>query len=250
MKHQTLAMAADGNFDKFHKRTRRELFLSEMDRIVPWSKLVELIEPHYPKSATGRPRVGVERMLRVYFLQQWFNLSDAAAEESLYDLGVMRRFVSIDLGRERVPDETTICKFCHLLEKHGLGGEILDAVNGPLHDKGIRIATGTIVDATIIHAPSSTRNSTGQRDPEMHQTRKGNQGYFGLKAHVGVDSKTKLVHSVAMSAASVADCHMLPDLLHGDERKVWGDAAYQGQREVIEQAAPQSAGHDLPPHEV
>ena len=240
MRQQTLAVAADGSFEKYRKPTRREVFLAEMDRIVPWSRLVALVEPQYPKAGNGRRPVGVERMLGMYFLQHWFNLSDPAVEESLYDSPVMRQFVGIDLGQEPVPDETTICRFRHLLEKHELGGSTLDEVNCHLGERGIQIATGTMVDATIIHAPSSTRNKAGQRDPEMHPTKKGNQWYFGNKAHVGVDSKSKLVHSVATSAASVADKHMLPDLLHGEERKVWGDAAYRGQSQTIREAAPQA----------
>src|SRR5579863_2429332 len=179
-------------------------------------------------------------MLRVYFLQQWFNLSDPGAEDALYESPVLRHFVGIDLGRAPVPDESTILQFRHLLEKHELGGAMLNAVNQYLESRGIRITTGTIVDATIIHAPSSTKNRRGERDPEMHQTRKGKQYYFGLKAHIGVDSKQGHVHSVCTSAASVADKHMLPDLLHGEERKVWGDGAYQGQGEAIRQAAPQA----------
>jgi IS5 family transposase len=202
--------------------------------------MVALIEPRYPKAGNGRRPVGVERMLRIYFLQQWFNLSDPAVEESLYESASMRQFVGIDLGQEPVPDETTICRFRHLLEKHELGEAMLDTVNYHLGERGIQIATGTIVDATMIHAPSSTKNKEGQRDPEMHQTKKGNQWYFGIKAHVGVDSKSKLVHSVVTSAASVADKHMLSDLLHGEERKVWGDAAYQGQSQAIREAAPQA----------
>ncbi len=159
-------------------------------------------------------------------------------EEALYESASMRQFVGIDLGQEPVPDETTICRFRHLLEKHELGGRMLDTVNYHLGERGIQIATGTIVDATILHAPSSTKNKAGQRDPEMQQTKKGNQWYFGIKAHIGVDSKSKLVHSVATSAASVADKHMLPDLLHGEEKKVWGDGAYQGQSQTIREAAP------------
>ena len=177
-------------------------------------------------------------MLRIYFLQQWFNLSDPAVEEALYDSVVMRDFVGIDLGREPVPDETTICKFRHLLEEHGLGGEMLEAVNLHLEGKGVRITTGTIVDATIIHAPSSTKNREQKRDPEMHQTRKGKQWYFGMKAHVGVDSKTKLIHTAVVTPANVADATVLPELLHGEETKVWGDQAYRGQSEVIQQCAP------------
>jgi IS5 family transposase len=182
--------------------------------------------------------MGLGIMLRIHFLQQWFNLSDPAAEESLYDSPGLRRFAGIDLGRAPAPDETTICKFRHLLEEHDLGGAMLDAVNRHLESRGIRIATGTMVDATIIHAPCSTKNAQGERDPEMHQTRKGNQWYFGMKAHIGVDSKSGIVHSVCTTAASVADKHMLPDLLHGEERKVWGDGGYQGHRDAIREAAP------------
>jgi len=182
--------------------------------------------------------VGLGIMLRTYFVQQWFNLSDPGVEEALYDSAALRRFVGVDLGRAPAPDETSVCRFRHLLETHDLGGAVLDAVNHHLASKGIRITTGTIVDATIIHAPSSTKNQSGERDPEMHQTRKGNQWYFGMKAHIGVDSREGVVHSVCTSAASVADVHLLPDLLHGAERKVWGDAGYQGQSEAIREAAP------------
>ena len=236
MKQRTLAMAH--GFERYSKKTRRAEFLEEMEQVVPWKKLCTLIEPHYPKAGNGRPPVGVERMLRMYFLQQWFNLSDPAVEEALYDSVVMRDFVGIDLGREPVPDETTICKFRHLLEEHGLGGEMLEAVNLHLEGQGVRITTGTIVDATIIHAPSSTKNREQKRDPEMHQTRKGKQWYFGMKAHVGVDSKTKLIHTAVVTPANVADATVLPELLHGEERKVWGDQAYRGQSEVIEPCAP------------
>jgi len=183
-------------FERYSKKTRRAQFLEEMEQVVPWRELRALIEPHYPKAGNGRPPVGVERMLRIYFLQQWFNLSDPAVEEALYDSPVMRQFAGIDLGNEPVPDETTVCKFRHLLEEHRLGGEILETVNLYLQQRGVRISTGTIVDATIIHAPSSTKNQQQERDPEMHQTSKGRQWYFGMKAHVGVDSKSKLVHTV------------------------------------------------------
>ncbi len=227
-------------FERYTKTTRRAQFLEEMEQVVPWGKLCALIEPHYPKEGNGRRPVGVERMLRIYFLQQWFNLSDPAVEEALYDSMVMRQFVGIDLGREPVPDETTVCKFRHLLEEHGLGGEMLETVNLHLQSKGVRITTGTIVDATIIHAPSSTKNREEQRDPEMHQTKKGNQWYFGMKAHVGVDSKTKIIHTAVATAANVADATVLPDLLHGEETRVWGDQAYRGQTEVIHQCAPQA----------
>jgi transposase, IS5 family len=231
-------LASQGSFEKYGKKTRREKFLEEMETVMPWRELESLIEPHYPKQGNGRPPIGLGIMLRVDFLQHWFNLSDPAAEEALYDSPGLRRFAGVDLGRAPAPDETTILNFRHLLERHDLCGAMLDAVNHYLEDRGIRIGTGTIVDATIIHAPSSTKNSTGGRDPEMHQTRKGNQWFFGMKAHIGVDSKEGIVHSLCSTAASVADKHMLPDLLHGEERKVWGDGAYQGQGKAIHEAAP------------
>jgi len=227
-------------FERYTKKTRRSQFLEEMEQVVPWAKLCALIEPHYPKVGNGRPPVGVERMLRIYFLQQWFNLSDPAVEEALYDSMVMRQFVGIDLGREPVPDETTVCKFRHLLEEHGLGGEMLETVNLHLQEKGVRITTGTIVDATIIQAPSSTKNFEQQRDPEMHQAKKGKQWYFGMKAHVGVDSKTKIIHTAVVTPAHVADATVLPELLHGEETRVWGDQAYRGQSEVIHTCAPRA----------
>jgi IS5 family transposase len=238
MKQRTLAMMT--GFERYAKKTRRAAFLEEMEQVVPWVELCQLIEPHYPKAGNGRPPVGVERMLRIYFLQQWFNLSDPAVEEALYDSVVMRQFVGIDLGREPVPDETTACKFRHLLEEHGLGGEILQAVNLYLESQGVKITTGTIVDATLIHAPSSTKNREQERDPEMHQAKKGKQWYFGMKAHVGVDSKTKMIHSVVATAANVADSRVLPELLHGEETKVWGDQAYRGQTEAIQEVAPEA----------
>ena len=236
MRQQTLA--AHAGFEKYGRKSRRELFLDEMEQVVPWSDLESLVEPHYPKAGNGRRPVGLGIMLRTYFVQQWFNLSDPGVEEALYDSAALRRFVGVDLGRAPAPDQTSVCRFRHLLETHDLGGAVLDAVNHHLASKGIRITTGTIVDATIIHAPSSTKNQSGERDPEMHQTRKGNQWYFGMKAPIGVDSREGVVHSVCTSAASVADVHLLPDLLHGAERKVWGDAGYQGQSEAIREAAP------------
>jgi IS5 family transposase len=236
MTQKTLAMVT--GFERYTKKTRRAEFLEEMEQVVPWRKLCALVEPHYPQAGQGRPPVGVERMLRMYFLQQWFNLSDPAVEEALYDSMVLRQFVGIDLGREPVPDETTVCKFRHLLEKHNLGEQILGTVNLHLQSKGVRITTGTIVDATILHAPSSTKNREQKRDPEMHQTRKGKQWYFGMKAHVWVDSKSKVIHTAVATAANVADVTVLPDLLHGEETRVWGDQAYRGQTEVIHQCAP------------
>src|SRR6266567_2150556 len=236
MRQMTLAHQAE--FQRYSKKTRREQFLEEMSAVMPWAELLALVSPHYSKGETGRKPVGVEIMLRIYFLQQWFALSDPAVEDALYESPVLRRFAGIDLGRAPAPDETTILNFRHLLEEHDLGGPMLDAVNLYLAGRGIRITTGTIVDATIIHAPSSTKNEKKERDPEMHQTRKGNQWYFGAKAHIGVDSREGVVHSVCTSAASVSDVHMLPNLLHGEEKKVWGDAGYQGQSEAIRKAAP------------
>ena len=179
-------------------------------------------------------------MLRLYFLQQWFNLSDPAVEEALYDSAAMRRFVGIDLGREPVPDETTVCRFRHLLEAHDLGRQLFDEVQRQLAAKGMKVATGTIVDATIINAPSSTKNAEKARDPEMHQTKKGNQLYFGMKAHFGVHSRTKLIHAVAATPANVADSTVFPELMHGRETRVWGDQAYRGQRAVIREHAPKA----------
>jgi transposase, IS5 family len=226
-----MSLAQQAEFQRFAKKSRREQFLEMMDAVMPWAELLSLIEPHYPKGEKGRPPVGLEIMLRLYFVQHWFALSDPAAEDALYDSAALRRFVGIDLGRAPAPDETTILNFRHLLEEHELCGQMLDTVNHYLATRGIRITTGSIVDATIIQAPSSTKNENKERDPEMHQTRKGNQWHFGMKAHIGVDSKEG-------TAASVSDVHMLPDLLHGDEKKVWGDGGYQGQTEAIRKAAP------------
>ena len=234
----TLAVAA--GFERYAKRTRRAEFLSQMNVVVPWRELCAEVEPFYPKAGNGRPPVGLERMLRMYFLQAWFNLSDPAVEEALYESHSMRTFVGIDLGKEPVPDETTVCKFRHLLERHGLGAKIFARVNGYLARHGRKIGTGTIVDATILEAPSSTKNQRGERDPEMHQTRKGNEWHFGMKAHVGVDAETKLVHTVAATAANVADSKMLGALLHGEETAVWGDQAYQGQGAVLAEHAPEA----------
>src|SRR5215469_2349915 len=240
MKQLTLATVG---FERYAKTTRRAAFLAEMELVVPWSALCALVEPFYPKPGNGRPPVGVERMLRIYFLQQWFNLSDPAVEEALYDSVVMRQFVGIDLGQEPVPDETTVCKFRHVLEQHQLGEKILGTINLQLQVRGVRISTGTIVDATILHAPTSTKNREQQRDPEMHQGKKGKQWYFGMKAHVGVDSKTKIIHTAVATAANVADSTMLADLLHGEETRVWGDQAYRGQTEVIKECAPGAQDH-------
>lgn len=195
MRQQTLA---NSGFERFRKPTRREQFLADMDdKIIPWRELCKVIKPFYPKAkGAGRPPVGLERMLRIHFLQHWFNLPDPAVEEAMYDSRAMRRFVGIDLGREPAPDETTVCKFRHLLEAHNLGDQLFALINEYLQENGLKVSTCTIVDATIIDAPSSTKNKEGKRDPEMHQTRKGNQWYFGMKGHIGVDSQAKLIHTV------------------------------------------------------
>ncbi len=237
MKQHTLA-----GFEKYGKTTRRAQFLADMDQIVPWAEMTAAVQTAYPKVSEngGRPPIPLERMLRIYFLQLWFNLSDPAVEEALYDSVAMRTFVGIDLGVEGAPDETTVCKFRHLLERNKLGKVLLTAVNDHLHRSGIKIAKGTIVDATIIGAPSSTKNKDGKRDPEMHQTAKGKQWYFGMKAHIGVDSKTKVIHTILASAANVADSLALPHLLHGKETRVWGDQAYRGQKDAMRTVAPRA----------
>ena len=238
MKHDEQLSFASAGFEAHSRSTRRAKFLAEMDAIVPWGRLCGLIAPHYPKGESGRPPIPLERMLRIYFLQQWFDLSDPAAEEALYDSVSMRAFAKVDLGTAPVPDETTICKFRHLLERHRLGSAMLREVNAHLASAGIKVASGTIVDATIIHAPSSTKNSSGKRDPEMHQTMKGNEWHFGMKAHIGVDSKTKVVHSFVATPANVHDSRVIADLLHGSETRVWGDSAYRGKTDVIRAKAP------------
>lgn len=225
-------------FEKYARTTRRAQFLGEMDRIVPWTELCELIAPVYPTAGNGRPPRDLEMMLRIYFLQQWFNLSDPAVEDALYDSVAMRGFVGLDLGQSPAPDETTVCRFRHLLEQQGLGEAIFQYVLEHLEAQGIKVGRGTIVDATIIGAPPSTKNKERARDPDMHQTKKGNQWFFGMKAHIGVDSRTRVIHAVAATAANVHDATCLPDLLHGEETKVWGDSAYQGQGQVIADCAP------------
>ncbi len=256
---QSQTTFAEAGFEAYYKPTRREHFLNDMDHVVPWTELCVLIEPYYPRNdGAGRPTVGLERMLRIYFLQNWFNLSDPAVEEALYDSRAMRAFVGIDLGREGAPDETTVCKFRHLLEAHALGEQIFALVSAHLAASGLSVSRGTIVDATIINAPSSTKNQAQTRDPAMASTHKGNQWYFGMKAHLGVDSKTKLIHAVVATPASVHDSQVLPDLLHGAETRVWGDSAYTGQTEAIRQAAPRAQdfthekgtrGHPLTPEQ-
>jgi len=220
------------------KVTRREQFLAEMNAVIPWAELVALIAPHYPKPKLGRPPMPLETMLRIYFLQQWFELSDPAAEDALYDSESMRRFVGLELGDDAVPDETTILHFRHLLERHQLTARMFDAVRGLLEMKGLLLKAGTIVDATIINAPSSTKNATGTRDPEMRQGRKGKTWYFGMKVHVGTDVRGT-VHSLTTTDGAQGDLPQLPHLLHGEERVLYGDRAYWNE---ADRAAAEAAG--------
>ena len=210
------------------KQTRREIFLGEMEQVIPWKSLLALIEPHYPRSGRrGRPPYALATMLRIHLLQQWYALSDPGMEEALHEIASMRLFARLS-GLGSIPDETTILNFRRLLETHGLGARMLEAVNGHLLRKGLSLRAGTIVDATIIHAPSSTKNADKARDPEMHQTRKGNQWYFGMKAHIGVDEFSGLVHHVKCTAANVGDVTVTHELLHGKEDCVLGDSGYTG----------------------
>jgi IS5 family transposase len=210
------------------RRTRRDRFLGDIDEVTPWSELVAVIEPFYPKGERGRPPIGVERMLRMYVAQQCFGLSDEGIEDAVYDSQAIRRFVGVDLARETAPDATTVLKFRRLLEEKDLTASIFSAINAHLAEKGLLMRQGTIVDATIIAAPSSTKNEDGERDPEMHQTKKGNQWYFGMKAHIGVDAESGLVHTVVGTAAHVNDVTQAQALLSGEETEVYADAGYQG----------------------
>jgi transposase, IS5 family len=223
------------------RQTRREKFLGEMQRVVPWARLIARIEPHYPSSGrVGRPPVGVPRMLRMYFLQQWYSLSDEGLEDALYDSQAMREFVGIELGREQVPDATTLLKFRRLLEDRKLTQAIFDEVNAHLGERGLLMREGTLVDATIIAAPPSTKNKAHARDPEMHQTKKGNQWHFGMKAHIGADAESGLVHSVKATAANEADVAHAHEVLHGQEERAHLDAGYTGvekRAEVIQAQA-------------
>lgn len=228
---------ADAEFAGKKKITRREKFLGEMDRLVPWSRLVALIEPFYPDGKRGRPPIGIERMLRIYFLQQWYALSDEGLEDTIYDSQAMRIFVGINLGAESVPDATTLLKFRHLLEEHKLTKAIFEEVKTMLTEQNIFMKEGTIVDATIIAASSSTKNKQKERDPEMHQTKKGNQYYFGMKAHIGADMDSGVVHSVVATAANVADITQSEHLLHGEEKAGFFDAGYTGVQKREEIAA-------------
>jgi IS5 family transposase len=212
------------------KRTKREKFLAEMDQVVPWGALIELIEPHYPKTGSkgGRPPYPLATMLRIHLMQQWYSLSDPAMEDALIEVPTMRRFAGIDMLSDRIPDETTILAFRHLLEKHNLGEQIFETVKAHLRERGMAMKQGTIIDATLIAAPSSTKNKAGERDPEMHQAKKGQQWYFGMKIHAGVDKDSGLIHSVVTTAANVHDLTPAAELLHGEEEVVYADAGYQG----------------------
>ena len=216
-----------GYFDK-GKITKREQFLAEMEQVLPWARLFTLIEPHYPKGspAGGRPPLPLERMFRIYCLQQWYNLSDPGAEEALYDSITMRQFAGVSTDADVIPDETSILNFRRLLEKHQLTERLLTEINTLLCERGLLVGKGTIVDATIINAPSSTKNAKKKRDPQMHQTRKGKQWYFGMKVHTGTDTESGLVHTVVGTAANVADVNVLGELLHGAEESLHGDSAY------------------------
>lgn len=220
----------NSGFELSNKRTRKREFLNEMNLVVPWGELVALIAPHAPAPGAkgGRPPFAVETMLRIHFLQQWFNLSDPAMEEALYDMPLFQQFVGLDVGTNRLPDESTILRFRHLLEANELSIRILAAVNSTLAAKGLMLKQGTVVDATLIAAPSSTKNQDGERDPEMHQTKKGNQWHFGMKAHIGVDADSGLVHTVVGTAANVNDVTQACALVHGEETDVFADAGYQG----------------------
>jgi len=218
---------SDAEYAGKRKKTRREVFLEEMEQVVPWKALLKVIEPFYPVAGRGRRPYPLEAMLRVHLMQNWFALSDPAMEEALYEIASLRSFAGLSLG-EPIPDETTILNFRHLLEQYDLAEDILKQVNAHLSRKGLLLKKGSIVDATIIAAPSSTKNAEGERDPEMHQTKKGNQWHFGMKAHIGVDVDSGLVHTVTTTAANEADVEQVADLLHGKEEHVWADSGYRG----------------------
>jgi IS5 family transposase len=218
------------------KQTRRDKFLAEMEQVVPWARLVDRLRPLYPKGERGRPPIGLERMLRIYFVQQWYGLADEALEDALYDSQALRGFAGIDLNRDPVPDATTLLKFRHWLEQHDLTKSLFDEVGALLTERGLLMRQGTIVDATIIAAPPSTKNKAKARDPEMHQTRKGNQWYFGMKAHVGVDVASGVVHTVTGTAANEADINQMAAVLHGEEEAVFADAGYTGAQNRPEHA--------------
>jgi len=240
MKQMSLATAK--GFEVHGRATRKAEFLARMETLVPWTQFCALIEPHYPKAGNGRPPVGLERMLRMYLIANWFNLGDEACEDALYDIAAFRDFCRIDLGRERVPDATTLLNFRHLLEQHQIGTALFAKVGELLQANGMKLSGGTIVDATLIAAPPSTKNEDKSRDPEMHQSRKGNQWHFGMKLHIGVDSASGLVHSASVTAGNVHDSNELPNLLHGRENRLYGDSAYRGERQKkqVKEVAPKA----------
>ena len=213
-------------FTKKPKQTRREKFLLEMDAVVPWPRLLSVIEPHYPKSGNGRRPYELPTMLRIHFMQQWFGYSDAAMEEALHEVPLLRRFAGLDAGTDTMPDETTILNFRHLLERHALSSVLFTEINGLLSERGLLLREGTTVDATLIAAPPSTKNREGKRDPEMTQTKKGNQWYFGMKAHIGVDDQSGLVHTLVGTTAKDSDMSQFTQLLHGEEERVSADRGY------------------------
>jgi IS5 family transposase len=217
----------DLGLDLSNRRTRKQILLDEMEQVMPWGELLGLITPHAPVAKTGRPPFDLAMMLRIHCLQQWFGLSDLGAEEALFEVGFYRDFVGIS-GTQRIPDRVSILRFRHLLEEHDLSPKILQVINAKLAAHGLLLKSGTVVDATLIAAPSSTKNSTGERDPEMHQVKKGNQWHFGMKAHIGVDADSGLVHTVIGTAAHVNDVTQGHGLLHGEESVVFADAGYQG----------------------
>ena len=237
-----MTLATVKGFEVYGRATRKAEFLARMEALVPWEAFCALIEPHYPKAGNGRPPVGLERMLRMYLVANWFNLADEACEDALYDIAAFRDFCRIDLGRERAPDATTLLNFRHLLEKHQLGAALFARVGELLLANGMKLSGGTIVDATLIAAPPSTKNQDKSRDPEMHRSKKGNEWYFGMKLHIGADSQTGLVHSASVTAGNVHDSHELPNLLHGKETRLYGDSAYRGekQRERLKDIAPKA----------
>ena len=218
---------AEAEYQNKKRKTRRELFLEKMDGLIPWAKLEKKLRKHYPKGENGNPPYPLPIMLRVHCLQLFYNLSDPAMEDALYEIESMRRFAGLRLS-DRLPDESTILRFRHFLERHKLGKVIFDTVSAQLRQQGLMMREGTIVDATIIAAPSSTKNQDGERDPEMHQTKKGNEWHFGMKMHIGVDDRDGLIHSIETTAANVHDLNAADQLLHGEEQRVWGDAGYTG----------------------
>lgn len=234
MKNLSFASLA---YENKKKKTRREKFLEEMDKVIPWEELIPEIQKYYPRAGNGRQPLPLERMLRIYFIQQWYGLSDPAMEDALYDIESMRRFAGIDLTIDVIPDETTILNFRHLLEKYKLTQKLFEKTRQYLTEKGLLVSEGTIVDATIINAPSSTKNQDKTRDPEMKQTKKGNQWYFGMKAHIGTDTGKGLAHSVVVTDAGVHDSQVMYELLHGEEQAVYGDRAYTSEKRKSEYEA-------------